>query len=265
MTQPDQGPQRQPRHPVHIGGAPGLDPVRGWAVAAVLGGIVLAALSDGPGWPIRAVAAWDAAVLVLLGLPWRVILASDARQDPGAAGTLAIPLLASGVSLVAAVVLLRRSAAYAPAGLDDLLVGLGVIAVAGAWLLMNTAFGLHYAYLYYVDDGTPGGLAFPGDPPDDLDFAYFAFGIGKSFAVSDVSVSDKNIRRVVLLHAVPSFASNTAILALAINLAAGRLERRPCLVGGDERQTNGRPRPVLPGWEGRGGGVREWSGSFAAG
>ena len=68
------------------------------------------------------------------------------------------------------------------------------------------------------------GLLFPGtDKPDDYDFAYFSFVVGMTFQVSDVQVVDKDVRRLVLLHGLVSFAYNTAILALVVNLASGLL------------------------------------------
>jgi uncharacterized membrane protein len=54
-----------------------------------------------------------------------------------------------------------------------------------------------------------------------MDFAYFAFTIGTSFAVSDVDVTSRAIRRAVLGHQILSFFFNTSILALAINLVIG--------------------------------------------
>jgi uncharacterized membrane protein len=42
------------------------------------------------------------------------------------------------------------------------------------------------------------------------------------FQVSDVTVSTRQIRRTVLLHAVLSFFYNTAILAFVLNLVFGR-------------------------------------------
>lgn len=210
---------------------PGLKPGRRWAVAAALGLVVGAFPQGDVGWAVRAVAGWDAALVVLLVLPWRVILRSGpaetrkraAREDPGAVGTLVVSLIASFVGLAATIVLLRRPERFVAAGWDDLLVGLGLLAVVGSWISMHTAFSLHYAHLYYRDDGDQGGLAFAGEPPDDLDFAYFAFGVGMTYQVSDVSVTDRGIRRVVLGHSLLSFAFNTAILALAINLLFGRV------------------------------------------
>lgn len=213
------------------GRAPRFEHVRRWGLAALCGVVVVAAVPPEAGWAVRAVAGWDVALIVLLGLPWRIILRSDAaatkaraaREDPGAVGTLLTAVLASVVSLGATVVLLRKPERFTPEAWDGFLVALAVTAVVGAWALMHTAYSLHYAHLYYVDDGDQGGLDFGDDPPDDMDFAYFAFCLGMTFAVSDVTITDKAFRRVVLGHSVLSFAFNTAILALAINLIFGRL------------------------------------------
>jgi len=215
----------------HLTRAPRFEHARRWCLAALCGGLVVAAVPAGAGWAVRAVAGWDVALVVLLGLPWRVILRSDAvatkaraaREDPGAVGTLLTAVLASVVSLGATVLLLRKPERFTPEAWEGFLVALAVTAVVGAWALMHTAYSLHYAHLYYLDDGDQGGLDFGDDPPDDMDFAYFAFCLGMTFAVSDVTITDKTFRRVVLGHSVLSFAFNTAILALAINLIFGRL------------------------------------------
>lgn len=94
--------------------------------------------------------------------------------------------------------------------------------VVTAWTLLHTSYALYYTHLYYREQ-TPGGLGFPGsEEPDALDFAYFAFTIGISFAVSDVEVTARRIRRVTLFHGILAFFYNAAILALVINLILTR-------------------------------------------
>lgn len=67
-----------------------------------------------------------------------------------------------------------------------------------------------------------GGLNFPDEPrPDFLDFAYFSFVPGMTFQVSDVGISSKILRQPALLHGLISFAFNTIIVALTINIIAG--------------------------------------------
>jgi uncharacterized membrane protein len=54
--------------------------------------------------------------------------------------------------------------------------------------------------------------------PDYLDFAYFSFVIGMTFQVSDIEISSRAIRRLVLVHGLLSFLFNTVIVALTINV-----------------------------------------------
>ena len=171
-------------------------------------------------------AAWDAFALVLLTLAWAMIASCDAAQtrvrarleDPGRTLVWIVVLVASSVAFFVSGYALRRVPGE---GTATLRLALGLGAVTLSWLLAQTSWTLRYAHLYYRDDAEgEGGLEFPGGrAPDDFDFAYFAFTVGMTFQVSDVSVSSPQIRRAVLLHALLSFAYNTAIIALALNLA----------------------------------------------
>jgi len=195
--------------------------------------LALAAVPGSPAWPARIVAGWDAGAFVFTVLAWAIIFRSDvvhtrrraAAQDPGRNAIWFTVLVASVFSLFAAAALLRRARTMAPTE-TALLVGLCLGAVVAAWTLTHTAYTLRYAHLYYrVDDGDgEGGLDFPGDrSPDYLDFAYFSFTVGMAFQTSDVTITSPIIRRTVLGHALLSFAYNTAILALALNLTFGLL------------------------------------------
>ena len=76
-------------------------------------------------------------------------------------------------------------------------------------------------YLYYGDEETSGGLEFSSDrEPGMLDFAYFAFAIGTSFVTSDVQVTSRAARGVVLVHTVLSFAYNTVLIAVVVNVVS---------------------------------------------
>jgi uncharacterized membrane protein len=204
------------------------------ALGVLTYGILGSALTD-PGWAVRLVASWNAFSLVLLGLAWSIVWQSDtavtrrraASEDPGRNAVSGIVLFASTLSLFSSAYVLRRAKSLAPSQ-EALLVVLCLAAVVSAWCLTHTAYTLRYAHLYYRDDdedgSRDGGLMFPGNaPPDYLDFAYFAFTVGMCFQVSDVTITSKPIRRAVLVHSVLSFAYNTAILALAMNLVAGLL------------------------------------------
>jgi uncharacterized membrane protein len=180
----------------------------------------------------RALLGWDLAGLVLLGFAFAIITRSDqpetrrraASYDPGRTAVWILVLAASTFSLFAGTAVLRHGEARSALA-GRLHVVLCVATVVISWLVTHSAFTLRYAHLFYRDDEEHGGgVEFPGgEPPDDLDFAYFAFTIAMCFQVSDATVSSRQIRHTVLAHALLAFAYNTVILALALNLIVGQL------------------------------------------
>jgi uncharacterized membrane protein len=95
--------------------------------------------------------------------------------------------------------------------------------VLSAWTFLQVMFALHYAGVYFQRSkgGIAGGLEFPGGaPPNWTEFFYQAFTLGCTFASSDVNVSSKRMRRIVVIQGVACFFFNAIILALTINVAA---------------------------------------------
>ena len=99
-----------------------------------------------------------------------------------------------------------------------------------SWMLAQCLFTLHYAHRYFGDkntDGEPdGGIKFPGDPPRTYrDFIYVAVCVGATCQVSDFDITSSKIRGLVTAHALFSFAFNTMIVAMGINILAGMLSQ----------------------------------------
>jgi uncharacterized membrane protein len=99
------------------------------------------------------------------------------------------------------------------------------LTVVLSWTFTHTVFTLHYANVYYrPDEDGPGGLHFPGDrEPDYHDFLYYSFVIGCASQTADVSTESRAMRQLTMVHGIVSFAFNTAILALTINVGASLL------------------------------------------
>ena len=186
-----------------------------------------------PGTPLvatRGLLGWNVAVwlyLLLIGVmmlrvdhdrPRRVARA----QGEGAATVLSLVVLAAIASLIGIVVELSSAKVSGAAhALPHVLFAL--VTVTGSWLLVPTMFALTYASVYYhTCNGS--GLQFPSADgtftPDYGDFLYFSFTIAVASQTADVSISTQAMRRLVLLQSVLSFAFNTAILALIVNVAA---------------------------------------------
>jgi uncharacterized membrane protein len=93
---------------------------------------------------------------------------------------------------------------------------LGVTAMILSWLLFHAG----WARLYHAR--AAGGLEFPGQPrPGRIEFLYFAFTIAVSFAVSDVTITRRDVRWQVTIHSVLSFFYNAAVITLAIGTITG--------------------------------------------
>jgi uncharacterized membrane protein len=168
-------------------------------------------------------------------MDWIIILTAHPREfkkiavleDSSRTMIFIVVIGASIVSLFAIIFLLKmtKGASHEDINAHILLV---ISSVITSWVLVHTLFTLRYAHMYYDtddDDGNAkpmGGLEFPKEEnPDYLDFVYFAFVIGMTFQVSDVEISDRQIRRLAWIHGMISFAFNTAIVALSINVISG--------------------------------------------
>jgi uncharacterized membrane protein len=203
-------------------------------VAAIVTALAASALMSRDLSPaIRLALTWDVLAAVFLAIAWTSILRSGkqdireqaARYNVNDFVVLLLCLLGVVASLIA-IVGLVRSAAGLPYALKERRLALAVATVALSWFFLHTVLALHYAHSYFVpnDEKTgqqSGGLEFPGDdPPDYLDFLYFSFVLGATSQTSDVTITAKAIRRLVLLHGTVTFAFNTVLLALTVNVAA---------------------------------------------
>ena len=204
-------------------------------VAALLG--LLAGLLASTHWrPVTSgLIGWNVALWLYLGLMAGLMFQADhhhlrriaERQAQGAAVVLGLVVSAALASLAAIAVELswvRQAGAHDAAAAAVPHVLLAVSTVLGAWLLLPVVFTLSYATAYHRQQPA-SGLVFPSDAadfqPQYSDFLYFAMTIAVAAQTSDVVVNRPEMRRLVLLQAVLSFGFNTAILALAINIAAG--------------------------------------------
>jgi uncharacterized membrane protein len=201
--------------------------------AALAGAIVYALVPTWLHGATRFVAAYDVAIIVLLGFFWKVGLHTDPRltraraalDDPGRNTVLLIVLATVVVGLVAAVAIIGHGPQVKNEVEKWEAYALGVLAISAGWFVVHTVYTFRYAHLFWFDedqDGQPGGFNFPGtDDPSEYDFAYFSFCIGTSFAVSDPQVTETRVRREVMVHSIIAFAYNSVIVGMVINLFAG--------------------------------------------
>jgi uncharacterized membrane protein len=176
----------------------------------------------------RLVVGWDVFTALYLVLAYIMMLRCDVghirrsavMQDDGRFLLLLLTALGAFASL-AAIVLELGASKGRPAEMT-----LAIVTIALSWVIVHTAFSLHYAHEFYRSK-KPGGLQFPsGDAKaeaDYWDFVYFSFVIGMTAQVSDVGITDKIIRRTATVHGIISFVFNTALIALMVNIAGSAI------------------------------------------
>ncbi|WP_085315815.1 DUF1345 domain-containing protein [Derxia lacustris] len=207
-------------------------------LAGMLAGVVASALAP-PHWDAvaRLLLGWNAGVAVYLLLIWHFMAVADdegirliARSQDATALSVLVMLTVAAVTSLAAIVFELARAAAAPEGKAmPLLLTVGTL--VGSWLLLPTIFALHYAHMFHLAPPERRPLAFPEDgteldvEPDYWDFLYFAFTIAVAAQTADITTRTRSMRRVVLAQSLLAFFFNAAILAAAINIAAGMVGR----------------------------------------
>jgi uncharacterized membrane protein len=198
---------------------------------AVAAGLLPVLVEPGDwGGRLHFLSGWDAGAVVYLGLAWAVIGGSNGRttrtrartQDVGAHAIFVLVLTAAFAS-TAAIAVLIGDVKDLPRWQKAADIGLTLVALTTSWLLIHTLYAFHYARRFYAQPGDPEaeprGLNFPGGGnPDYFDFAYYAFVVGMTSQVSDVTINARHMRRLTLIHSVVSFVFNIAVLALSINI-----------------------------------------------
>ena len=172
---------------------------------------------------------WNVCVWLYLGLTlWLVIrsAASDVKstaevEDENASMVLFTVCIAAIASLAA--IMLELSAGKLDSGDRLMHYSFTGLTVVGSWLMIGVIFSLHYARLFYNNEGPEPALRFPEGElnPDYWDFLYFSFTLSVAVQTSDVCIATREMRKAVLVHSLLGFLFNTAVLGFSINIAAG--------------------------------------------
>ena len=191
-------------------------------LAAGLGIFALACLADRP-WGEAAMLGWCGHILTYAALLLRRlghatpdVMRQRARMMTEGRGVVtALSVLASATSLM---ILVVQGATGQNSGLAG--GAIAVVAILLSWFYVHLLFAQDYVHEYWIYEG---GLLFPGGDgtPEFGEFLYFAFTIGMTFQLSDVTTNSPRMRRIVLRHALVAFAFNAVILAASVNIVAG--------------------------------------------
>ncbi|HEY8877307.1 MAG TPA: DUF1345 domain-containing protein [Roseateles sp.] len=161
------------------------------------------------------------ALWMMLGRAGSVDIQSRAQRLNEGVVTMLVLAALGALASMAAITLELQAARQQH---DPRYVLLALTTVAGSWLLLPVEFGIAYASRYHSGGKAGHGLEFPGEdegPPDYADFLYFSITVAATSQTSDVCVSSRAMRRLVLVQALLAFVFNTGVLALSINILAG--------------------------------------------
>jgi uncharacterized membrane protein len=203
-------------------------------VYSVVVGSISFALLEGHHPSTRFLMAWSAASLTYLVLVFlmmhffnsKKITSISEQQDDGQLLIYVISLLASVVSLVAIFIHVG--------GVDEIPLKdrvLGVLMTGAtffiSWLVLHTAYTLHYAHAYYAylnDASEFPPLIFIGNrQPSYSDFFHFSIVIGMTCQTADIVIVEPKIRNLVTAHSLLSFVFNATLLGLTMGLVGGLL------------------------------------------
>jgi uncharacterized membrane protein len=176
------------------------------------------------GWQYAIASGWIAtAVVYLVWTLARIARVSAAaiesfvhQRGPSRRIADGVVVLASVASLSGVGYLLAASTVNGP---DKTIAAvIGFSSVIASWLVVHTIFTLRYAVHYYTEP--VGGIDFnqEDDRPAITDFAYLAFTIAATYAVSDTALQTRRIRVTALQQAMVSYLFGTVILALTVQV-----------------------------------------------
>ena len=209
-------------------------------IASVLGGLVAGwaaanrALSGSAllvGWVAFAAIFVTTTVWMFLTTDEAAVRRHAALEDENRGILTTLILTGVAASVAVALMALRDSKllnSHHMAGGQWWVLGLAISTLVLSWLMAQCLFTLHYAHRYFGDADSngedDGGIKFPGEPPTTYrDFIYVAVCVGATCQVSDFDITTSRLRNLVTLHALFTFAFNTMVLALGVNILAGML------------------------------------------
>ncbi|GAA1482634.1 DUF1345 domain-containing protein [Gordonia sinesedis] len=187
-------------------------------LVVVILGIVWLVLLFFFGTAIELLLIWDVAALLYLAVGWSLMRRELSGPDTSIRSYFGprwymqfFTILVSCSGLAGALILVvTRDETYNELGAQ----AVAALTILLSWLLLHSSF----AQIYARENAVDGGLEFPRCPtPQFTELVYFAMTIGTTFAVSDVAVTTRSMRRRVTVHSVISFFFNALLIALVID------------------------------------------------
>ena len=196
----------------------------------VLGGAVVGVIATGVAasmgfhW-FSLLIGWDVLAVTFMAWTWAVIWPFDPAQtaahaeyeEPGRQTVFALILFGALASLIGVGLLLAKAR---PDNFGFVAPSVAVASVVISWFAVHTLYALTYAKIFFMEKPV-GGIDFNTEhPPRYSDFAYVAYAVGMSFAISDTNLTSSRMRATALVHGLLSYLFGSVIVASVVNLIA---------------------------------------------
>ena len=168
---------------------------------------------------------WATGALAYTAFTWLAVgrfdaaeTAAHARSEAPGAFTVHVLLISASLGSLGGIGMLL----WQPQGSRIGTAAVTLVVIVASWFTVQTVHALRYARAYFADDDDGvGGIDFhTAKPPQYSDFAYIAFTVGMSFAISDTDLASTKIRRIALSHALLAYLFGTVFLAALVNILA---------------------------------------------
>ena len=199
------------------------------AISMALGVVALVPTLLLSQWQVAVMVGWDVTaaafiVQVWLGAHHRDSAATreQATREDDSRVAADLILVSAGIASLVGVVFLLIDAAGSTGAAHTGLAALAVLSVVLSWSAVHAVFTLRYARLFYLQGG---GIDFHAGAytPTYGDFLYVALTVGMTFQVSDTDLTDRQIRRTAVRHALLSYLFGVVVVAITINVVASLL------------------------------------------
>lgn len=182
----------------------------------------------------RFLMAWSAASATYLVLAFLMMRFYNGRkitniskyQDDGELLIYIISILTSVVSLIAIFIHVGE---VSEIPIKDRVLGALMTGITFfiSWMVLHTAYALHYAHAYYANFNEAAEfppLIFYGNKyPSYSEFFHFSLVIGMTAQTADIIIVNSKIRNLVTAHSLLSFAFNATLLGLTMSLVGNLL------------------------------------------
>ncbi|WP_431220623.1 DUF1345 domain-containing protein [Leifsonia xyli] len=200
-------------------------------LAMIVVGVWLVVFSEDDATTLELLAAWCGIGTIYL-IAVLIVLGRVAKRPPPPGGrpgrwetgriarlvSMTATILASLIGVTAAVQVLVLHNDPQVGSITDVV---GVWSMLLAWGFLHWGFAQIYYQRYFAAPAPMLRFPHPADDPPSaprfVDFVYFAFTLGTTFATSDVEVLSTRMRWTVVWHSVLSFFFNGLIIVLALN------------------------------------------------